>query len=120
MSPDTKNAAVVGGRWIQEIAWRDFYVCILAGFPRVSMGRPFQEKYANVVWEGPAVEDAYTDGVSNPLAELTLEIAQDNIEKWKSGHPSRLTDTSWELILTTGRTGFPIVDAGMRCLNEMG
>jgi deoxyribodipyrimidine photo-lyase len=94
MSPDTKNAAVVGGRWIQEIAWRDFYVCILAGFPRVSMGRPFQEKYANVVWEGPAVEDAYTDGVSNPLAELTLEIAQDNIEKWKSGHPSRLTDTS--------------------------
>ncbi|KAJ6539467.1 DNA photolyase, FAD-binding/Cryptochrome [Mycena capillaripes] len=93
------------GRWIQEVAWRDFYVCVLAGFPRVSMGRPFQEKYADVVWEGPALEGAYTDqqGRSNPKAELTLETSENNIEKWKSG-----------------RTGFPIVDAGMRCLNEMG
>ncbi|KAH9943504.1 DNA photolyase, FAD-binding/Cryptochrome [Epithele typhae] len=39
------------GRWIQEIAWRDFYTHVLALFPRVSMGRPFQEKYANVQWE---------------------------------------------------------------------
>ncbi|KAF8195756.1 FAD binding domain of DNA photolyase-domain-containing protein [Mycena galopus ATCC 62051] len=85
--PDTKNATkkVDGGRWVQEIAWRDFYVCILAGFPRVSMGRPFHEKYADVV-------------------DLkSLAIAESNIEKWKAG-----------------RTGYPIVDAGMRCLNEMG
>ncbi|EIW82091.1 hypothetical protein CONPUDRAFT_53990 [Coniophora puteana RWD-64-598 SS2] len=39
------------GRWVQEIAWRDFYVSVLAYYPRVSMGRPFQEKMANVVWE---------------------------------------------------------------------
>ncbi|KAI1795162.1 DNA photolyase, FAD-binding/Cryptochrome [Ganoderma leucocontextum] len=39
------------GRWIQEIAWRDFYNQIVALFPRVSMGRPFQEKYADVRWE---------------------------------------------------------------------
>ncbi|KAM5540439.1 hypothetical protein V8D89_005897 [Ganoderma adspersum] len=39
------------GRWIQEIAWRDFYNHIIALFPRVSMGRPFQEKYADVRWE---------------------------------------------------------------------
>ena len=32
-------------------AWRDFYTHILALYPRVSMGRPFQEKYQDVQWE---------------------------------------------------------------------
>ncbi|KAJ7283527.1 DNA photolyase, FAD-binding/Cryptochrome [Mycena rebaudengoi] len=89
------------GRWVQEIAWRDFYVCVLTGFPRVSMGRPFLEKYANVVWEGPALEDAY--GNPQPMSASQLNQAKENIEKWMSGN-----------------TGYPIVDAGMRCLNEMG
>ncbi|EIN10414.1 hypothetical protein PUNSTDRAFT_119399 [Punctularia strigosozonata HHB-11173 SS5] len=39
------------GVWVQEIAWRDFYTHVLAAFPRVSMGRPFNEKYADVRWE---------------------------------------------------------------------
>ncbi|OCH92919.1 DNA photolyase [Obba rivulosa] len=39
------------GRWVQEIAWRDFYTHIVALYPRVSMGRPFQEKFADVQWE---------------------------------------------------------------------
>ncbi|KAH0839897.1 DNA photolyase, FAD-binding/Cryptochrome [Lanmaoa asiatica] len=55
------------GRWVQELgtcgftilkklltyypAWRDFYINVLANFPRVSMGRPFQERLANVRWE---------------------------------------------------------------------
>ncbi|KAG0709751.1 DNA photolyase, FAD-binding/Cryptochrome [Suillus ampliporus] len=39
------------GRWVQELAWRDFYTNVLAYYPRVSMGRPFQEKYADVKWE---------------------------------------------------------------------
>ncbi|KIJ20270.1 hypothetical protein PAXINDRAFT_68784 [Paxillus involutus ATCC 200175] len=39
------------GRWVQELAWRDFYTNVLAHFPRVSMGRPFQEKLADVKWE---------------------------------------------------------------------
>jgi deoxyribodipyrimidine photo-lyase len=34
-----------------DVAWRDFYSHVLAAFPRVSMGRPFQEKYADVKWE---------------------------------------------------------------------
>jgi deoxyribodipyrimidine photolyase len=34
-----------------RIAWRDFYGHVLAAFPRVSMGRPFREKYAGVQWE---------------------------------------------------------------------
>ncbi|KIK68010.1 hypothetical protein GYMLUDRAFT_155610 [Collybiopsis luxurians FD-317 M1] len=39
------------GRWVQELAWRDFYTAVLASFPRVSMGRPFLEKFAAVKWE---------------------------------------------------------------------
>ncbi|KAJ7665497.1 DNA photolyase [Mycena rosella] len=72
------------GRWVQEVAWRDFYVCVLAGFPRVSMGRPFLEKYANVRWEGPPVEEtAYTATPGSP-SPTELALAAANIEKWKS------------------------------------
>ncbi|KAG1731169.1 DNA photolyase, FAD-binding/Cryptochrome [Suillus occidentalis] len=39
------------GRWVQELAWRDFYTNVLAYYPRVSMGRPYQEKFADVKWE---------------------------------------------------------------------
>jgi len=52
------------GMWIQEIAWRDFYTHVLAAFPRVSMGRPFHEKYADVQWESNS----------------------EHFEAWRSGH----------------------------------
>ncbi|KAF8339023.1 FAD binding domain of DNA photolyase-domain-containing protein [Cantharellus anzutake] len=39
------------GSFLSEVAWRDFYTHVLAAFPRVSMGRPFNEKFSNVVWE---------------------------------------------------------------------
>ena len=64
-------------------AWRDFYNHVLALFPRVSMGRPFQEKMAGVVWES--------------------ENRDAHLQAWKEG-----------------RTGVPIVDAGMRQANKMG
>jgi deoxyribodipyrimidine photo-lyase len=52
--PDDIGKVVSGGgagRWVMELAWRDFYTSILASFPRVSMGRPFNEKYASMKWE---------------------------------------------------------------------
>ncbi|KAI0796742.1 DNA photolyase [Abortiporus biennis] len=69
------------GRWVQEVAWRDFYNHVLAFFPRVSMGRPFQEKFADVQWE----------------------TNEGHLQAWKDG-----------------KTGVPIVDAGMRQANTMG
>ncbi|KZT74314.1 DNA photolyase [Daedalea quercina L-15889] len=69
------------GRWNQEIAWRDFYNHVLALFPRVSMGRPFQEKMADVRWESEG----------------------GHLQAWKDG-----------------RTGVPVVDAGMRQARAMG
>lgn len=83
-------------KWIQEIIWRDFYTDILASFPRVSMGRPFLEKFAGVVWENhQAPSDPNAAGRPNSDAE--------GLMRWK-----------------LGLTGVPIVDAAMRCINEMG
>lgn len=83
------------GRWIQEIAWRDFYTGILASFPRVSMGRPYLEKFSTVVWENHRASAGPAVGNNNQDSE--------SLQRWKAG-----------------QTGVPIVDAAMRCMNEMG
>ncbi|KAF8621588.1 hypothetical protein AX15_007613 [Amanita polypyramis BW_CC] len=88
------------GRWLQEIAWRDFYTHILAAFPRLSMGRPYLEKFAAVVWENhQAFENVNANADDSAHTETVAEI----LRKWKEG-----------------RTGVPIVDAAMRCIKEMG
>ncbi|EIW62025.1 uncharacterized protein TRAVEDRAFT_44861 [Trametes versicolor FP-101664 SS1] len=65
------------GRWIQELAWRDFYTHIVALFPRVSMGRPFQEKYAGVRWEtNPEHLQAWKDGRTGvPIVDAAMRQA---------------------------------------------
>ncbi|OJT04121.1 Deoxyribodipyrimidine photo-lyase [Trametes pubescens] len=65
------------GRWIQELAWRDFYTHIVALFPRVSMGRPFQEKYAGVRWETNAAHlQAWKDGRTGvPVVDAAMRQA---------------------------------------------
>ncbi|KAL0573011.1 DNA photolyase phr1 [Marasmius crinis-equi] len=92
------------GRWVQEVAWRDFYVNILVSFPRVSMGRPYLEKYAKVVWENHQEEGAGGGGYS--------EDDPDPVGQGREGEMLR----RWK----EGKTGVPIVDAGMRCIKEMG
>jgi deoxyribodipyrimidine photo-lyase len=86
------------GRWLQEMAWRDFYTHTLAAHPRVSMGRPYLEKFSSVVWENHQAT-ADTDESNTSCTEMDSE----NLRRWKEG-----------------RTGVPIVDAAMRCLGEMG
>lgn len=67
--------------WISELVWREFYIHVMVGFPRVSMGRAFQLPTERIQWRrDPAQLDA------------------------------------WKL----GRTGVPIVDAGMRQLIATG
>ncbi|KAF8897650.1 DNA photolyase, FAD-binding/Cryptochrome [Infundibulicybe gibba] len=84
------------GRWVQELAWRDFYTNVLAAFPRVSMGRPFLEKYAGVVWENHQAPGGTVQG-SPPAGDGEM------FQRWKEG-----------------TTGVPVVDAAMRCLKKMG
>ena len=67
--------------WISELAWREFYRHIMAGFPRVCMGRAFKPDTERIAW-------AWDKNLFN----------------------------AW----CAGRTGFPIVDAGMRQLAATG
>ncbi len=46
-----KTVANEGARiWLSELIWRDFYVQILANFPRVAQGS-FKPEYDNIAWE---------------------------------------------------------------------
>jgi deoxyribodipyrimidine photo-lyase len=67
--------------WISEVCWREFFVHVLTGFPRVCMNRAFQVQTERIEW---------SDNTSH-------------LEAWKAG-----------------RTGIPIVDAGMRQLLATG
>jgi FAD binding domain of DNA photolyase len=86
------------GRYIGELAWRDFYTDILCSFPRVCMGRPYLEKFSEVVWENhQAPED---NALGRPGGDYPDGEA---LRRWKDG-----------------MTGVPIVDAAMRCIRKIG
>lgn len=76
---DSGNEGCV--HWISEVLWREFYIHILRGFPRVCKHRAFQPATERIVWNENAK----------------------HLEAWKHG-----------------KTGVPIVDAGMRQLLTTG
>jgi deoxyribodipyrimidine photo-lyase len=53
----------------------------MAAFPHVSMGRPFQEKYADVKWEvDQAKFDAWKDGMTGyPIVDAVRHLAFSSI-----------------------------------------
>jgi deoxyribodipyrimidine photo-lyase len=67
--------------WLNELIWREFYKHLLVGFPRLSKGANFKQKYDVVPWEN----------------------SEEDFQAW-----------------CAGRTGYPMVDAGMRQLLETG
>ncbi|KAG2013533.1 photolyase [Coprinopsis cinerea AmutBmut pab1-1] len=93
LNTDSKTGA---GRFISELAWRDFYTDVLASYPRISMGRPFLEKYSGIIWENHQAP-------ANSKDPAGTEMDAEALFRWKRG-----------------TTGVPIVDAAMRCLNKMG
>lgn len=94
---DTNSNTGVG-RYIGEIAWRDFYTDILSSFPRVSMGRPYLEKFSEIIWENhQAPED---NKLGRPGSDYPDGEA---LKRWKEG-----------------MTGVPIVDAAMRYIRKVG
>lgn len=56
------------------VAWRDFYTDVLAYYPRVSMGRPFQERFAGVKWEVNEEHlNAWKEGKTGvPIVDATM------------------------------------------------
>ncbi len=67
--------------WISELIWREFYVHILAGFPRVCMNRPFQPRTERIRWSDN----------------------RDHLEAWKRGRTGvPIVDAAMQQLLTTG------------------
>lgn len=66
--------------WLNELIWREFYMCILWHFPHAAQSS-FKKEYDHVAWRNK----------------------EEEFKKW-----------------CEGKTGFPIVDAGMRELNATG
>ncbi|MGP9833340.1 deoxyribodipyrimidine photo-lyase [Marinobacter sp. NSM] len=67
--------------WINEIAWRDFYVHILYHYPRVSMHRAFKPETEALVWNKPG----------------------DHFEAWKEGRTGiPIVDAAMRQLKTTG------------------
>ncbi|KAK4704489.1 deoxyribodipyrimidine photo-lyase, partial [Phenoliferia sp. Uapishka_3] len=48
---DTDKSGGGVGVWVSEVAWRDFYQHVLCAWPRVCMGRPFNLKFDDIVWQ---------------------------------------------------------------------
>ncbi|KAL7420904.1 DNA photolyase phr1 [Cryptotrichosporon argae] len=66
------------GMWVQEVAWRDFYNHVMAIWPRVSMGRPFLEKFADVQWEVNEEHlQAWKDGMTGfPIVDAAMRACK--------------------------------------------
>ncbi|CCO28156.1 deoxyribodipyrimidine photo-lyase [Rhizoctonia solani AG-1 IB] len=79
------------GVWVSEIAWRDFYTHVMAAFPRVSMGRPFHEKYADVEWETTAAHlKAWKEGKTGvPIVDAAMRQA--NTQGWMHNRARMIT-----------------------------
>ncbi|KAH7343501.1 DNA photolyase, FAD-binding/Cryptochrome [Rhizoctonia solani] len=79
------------GVWVSEIAWRDFYTHVMAAFPRVSMGRPFQEKFADVKWETNAAHlKAWKEGKTGvPIVDAAMRQA--NTQGWMHNRARMIT-----------------------------
>ncbi len=75
-----KIARSLNETWLNELIWREFYMCILYHFPKV-VNSAFKPQYDHIEWRNN----------------------QEEFDAW-----------------CNGTTGYPIVDAGMRELNESG
>jgi deoxyribodipyrimidine photo-lyase len=106
--------------WLSELIWRDFYMQILSNFPKV-VRRSFRPEYDRVAWRiGPA-GTGFLGG--RPWKDAGAHAG----EPGASLAPA--PDTAFEdpdtfardfAAWCEGRTGYPLVDAAMRQLNQTG
>ncbi len=69
--PDTKTGA---GSWVNELIWREFYRHVLVGFPQVSQGEPFKQRYGTLPWRNDPDEfQRWCDGRTGyPLIDAAM------------------------------------------------
>jgi deoxyribodipyrimidine photo-lyase len=87
------------------------------------MGRPFNEKFADVIWESVNDSDSELDTSSADEGKTVkgkingyFKSTGKGKEKAQEGEEPLTNFERWK----NGMTGYPIVDAAMRCANEMG
>ncbi|KAJ3332688.1 hypothetical protein HDU93_008972, partial [Gonapodya sp. JEL0774] len=97
--------------WIQEIIWREFYRHVLAGFPHVCKYRAFKPQYEGIKWE-----ETWTRNVQLPNPPVPPSTDTPPPPVLPSPDVVNKRFAEWAL----GRTGFPLVDAAMRCLLHTG
>lgn len=83
--------------WLSELIWREFYKHLVYFFPAVCRGEPFKQQTQYLPWHRPAWPFAASDTIEAPDQHTVQFIA-------------------W----CKGMTGFPLVDAAMRQLNQTG
>ncbi len=69
---DSGNEGAV--HWISELVWREFYIHIMVGFPRVCMNRAFQKQTEAIRWnENPAHLEAWKAGRTGvPIVDAAM------------------------------------------------
>ncbi|MBD3658207.1 deoxyribodipyrimidine photo-lyase [Marinobacter sp.] len=75
-----RQAQAMGGNqegfttWINEIAWRDFYIHILWHYPRISMHRAFKPETEALVWNPPGEAfEAWKEGRTGvPIVDAAM------------------------------------------------
>jgi deoxyribodipyrimidine photo-lyase len=97
--------------WLSELIWRDFYMQILSNFPGV-VRRSFRPEYDRVAWRIGASGEAFLQGRpwQAPAAQGQASAFFDDPEAFTRDF------SAW----CEGRTGYPLVDAAMRQLNQTG
>lgn len=104
--------------WLSELIWRDFYMQILANFPKV-VRRSFRPEYDRVAWRIGISGEAFLGGRpwASPEAQATVS---------GSGQPGNIGFEDPDAFARdfsawcAGRTGYPLIDAAMRQLNQTG
>ncbi|MFZ9314060.1 MAG: cryptochrome/photolyase family protein [Burkholderiaceae bacterium] len=110
-SEDAPGVALGAQSWLSELIWRDFYMQILANFPKV-VRRSFRPEYDRVAWRIGPVGEAFLGGRPWQQTETGPSASDDFAD------PAAFSRdfTAW----CEGRTGYPLVDAAMRQLNQTG
>jgi deoxyribodipyrimidine photo-lyase len=64
------------GTWLNELLWREFYIHVLAEFPRVAMHQPLRRETAALPWRNSPEEFAHwcagRTGYPAPMVDLAF------------------------------------------------
>lgn len=100
--------------FVRQLCWRDFYSQVTAAFPAIAH-RPYRPRPSHA--DPTYVDSAQANADGNANADRDRDGDED--EDGASSSPGRAEQAAFEA-WASGRTGFPVVDAGMTQLLDEG